>query len=142
MMKAILVPVDGSDSSTRAMKFAIEIARGHDDVVLHLLTVQAPIISGNVKRFISTEAINSYYQEEGKKALMPAKLLLDETGISCEETIEVGPPARTIAEFAKKNHCDLVVMGSRGLGAVASLVLGSITTKVLHLVDIPVTLVK
>lgn len=142
MMKAILVPVDGSDSSTRAMKFAIEIAKGHDDVVLHLLTVQAPIISGNVKRFISTEAIDSYYQEEGQKALIPTKLLRDEADISCEETIEVGPPARTIAEFAKKHHCDLIVMGTRGLGAVASLVLGSITTKVLHLVDIPVTLVK
>ncbi|MEO6959266.1 MAG: universal stress protein [Burkholderiaceae bacterium] len=141
-MKAILVPVDGSDCSTRAMKFAIEVAKGHDDIVLHLLTVQAPIISGNVKRFISTEAIHSYYQEEGKKALIPAKSLLDEAGITCEGIIEVGPAARTIAEFVKKNHCDLVVMGTRGLGAVANLVLGSITTKVLHLVEVPVTLVK
>jgi Universal stress protein UspA and related nucleotide-binding proteins len=142
MMKAILVPVDGSDCSTRALKFAIEVAKGRDDVALHVLTVQAPIISGNVKRFVSTEAINSYYQEEGEKALKPARSLLDEAGISCKGIIEVGPAARTIAEFVKKHDCDVIVMGTRGLGAVANLVLGSITTKVLHLVDVPVTLVK
>lgn len=141
-MKAILVPVDGSDSSVRAVKFAMQAVADSDGAVLHLLTVQPPIVSGNVTRFFSADAINEYYQDEGQKALVAAKAVLDGVSAPYHEAIEVGPVAQTIATFAKNKGCDMIVMGTRGLGSVGSLVLGSVTTKVLHLTDIPVTLVK
>jgi len=50
--------------------------------------------------------------------------------------------AETIAEFAVSCGCDQIVMGTRGMGSLEGLLLGSITTKVLHLVRVPVTLVK
>ena len=141
-MKAILVPVDGSESATRAVKAAMKALDQVDGAVLHVITVHPPIVSGNVTRFFSAEAIQDYYEDEGRNALLPAKKLLDESGVGYQEKILVGPVAQTVAEYAKKNHCDLIIMGTRGLGTVSGLVLGSVTTKVLSLVDIPVMLIK
>jgi nucleotide-binding universal stress UspA family protein len=141
-MRTILVPVDGSESASRAVKTAIQAVKELNGATLHLLTVHPPIVSGNVTRFFSAEAIQSYYEDEGRNALMPAKALLDEAGILYQEKIAVGPVAITIADYARKHGCDLIIMGTRGLGSVAGLVLGSVTVKVLSLVDIPVTLVK
>lgn len=141
-MRTILIPVDGSESSNRAVKAAIKAAHEFGGATLHLLTVHAPIVSGNVKRFFSIEALDDYYQDEGRNALLPAKAILDEAGVSYSEKIAVGPVAITIADYAKKNECDLIIMGTRGLGSVTGLVLGSVATKVLSLVDIPVALVK
>ena len=86
--------------------------------------------------------IDAYYHEEGESALRSAKQLLDEAGVGYTAVIRVGHIAETIADYAKQQRCDSLVMGTRGMGAIANLVLGSIATKVLHLVDIPVTLVK
>lgn len=141
-INAILVPVDGSASSVHALEFAIEAIKGRTDITLHLLTVQAPVISGNAKRFISAEIIADYYQEEGAQALKPAKAVLDKAGVAYQEHMLVGPIAETIHRFAKEHECGLIAMGTRGLGSIAGLFLGSVTTKVLSLVDIPVTLVK
>lgn len=141
-MKSILVPVDGSESATRAVKAAVKAMDQVDGAVLHIVTVHPPIVSGNVTRFFSAEAIQDYYDDEGRNALRPAKTLLDESGVPYQEKVLVGPVAQTIAEYAKKNQCDVIIMGTRGLGTVSGLLLGSITTKVLSLVDIPVMLIK
>ncbi|NYT61053.1 universal stress protein [Alcaligenaceae bacterium] len=141
-MRTILVPVDGSESSARAVKAAIKAATEFGGSKLLLLTVQPPIISGNVTRFFSTDAIQDYYQDEGHNALLSAKAVLDEAGVPYTEAIEVGPVAATIANYAKNNNCDMIIMGTRGLGAVTGFVLGSVTTKVLSMVDMPVALVK
>ena len=53
-----------------------------------------------------------------------------------------GDAAQEIVEYAKTHHCEGIVMGTRGLGSVATLVLGSVAHKVLHLTHVPITLVK
>jgi nucleotide-binding universal stress UspA family protein len=141
-MRTILIPVDGSESSARAVKAAIKATNEFGGATLHLLTVHPPIVSGNVKRFFSPEAIQDYYQDEGRNALLPAKALLDEAGLPYTDEVAVGHVAPTIAEYAKKKGCDSIIMGTRGLGSVTGFVLGSVATKVLSLVDIPVTLIK
>ncbi|HLU00855.1 MAG TPA: universal stress protein [Burkholderiaceae bacterium] len=142
-MTTILLPVDGSENSVRAVQRAIEISKEESgDTKLVLVTAVPPIVSGNVKRFFSSEEIQAYYQEEGEKALTPAKAVLDAAGVAYESEVIVGHVAQTVAEYAKKKNADTIVMGTRGLGTVAGMLLGSVTTKVLSLVDIPVLLVK
>lgn len=140
-MRTILLPVDGSENSNRAAKRAIELSRDADTKLL-VVTAYPPIVSGNVKSFFSAEEIQSYYQEEGQKALAPAKSLLDAEGVAYDTEVLVGPVAQTIADYAKKKQVDTIIMGTRGLGTVGGMLLGSVTTKVLSLVDIPVLLVK
>lgn len=141
-MQTILLPVDGSENSSRAVKRAIEIVKEYGDAKLLLVTAYPPIASGNVRRFFSADEIQAFYQDEGRTALAPAKALLDEAGIDYEEEVLVGPVAQTIADYAKKKQVDTIIMGTRGLGTVTGMVLGSVTTKVLSLVDVPVLLVK
>ena len=141
-MKRILLPVDGSDAALRAVKAAVEaVVERTIRPEVHLVTVQAPIISGNVTRFFTTEMIESYYQEEGEKALVSARQELNHAGVDFQEHVIVGPIAQTIVRYTEDKDCDHIFMGTRGLGSVTSMVLGSVTNKVLGLSSIPVTLV-
>lgn len=140
-MRTILLPVDGSENAARAVQRAIELSKETDTKLL-LVTAFPPIVSGNVKSFFSAEEIQSYYQEEGQKALAPGKAMLDAAGVAYESEVLVGPVAQSIADYAKKKQADTIIMGTRGLGTVTGMLLGSVTTKVLSLVDIPVLLVK
>jgi len=56
--------------------------------------------------------------------------------------MRTGQYGETIANYAKEKQCDRIVMGTRGLGAVGGLLLGSVARKVIHLADVPITLVK
>ena len=81
--------------------------------------------------------------EEWTKAFKAAaQELLADAQVPCRLHLVTGDPASTIAKFAAKLKCDLIVMGTRGTGTVRGLVFGSVATKVVHLADTPVTLVK
>lgn len=138
----ILVPVDGSDSSLAAVRFVIgKLAEGGKAPELHLLNVQMPLPSA-ASSFIDAGVVRGYHDEEGQKDLAAARKLLGEAGIACVAHVAVGDPAETIATYAEQERCDAIVMGTRGLGRIGNLLLGSVATKVLHLTKVPVTLVK
>jgi len=142
-LQRILVPVDGSETAVRAVDYALHLARGsRGPVELHLLTVQPPIVSGGVRMFFKHEEIEAYYQDSGQEALRAAREQLDKAGQAYVQHVRVGPIGETIVAYANEKHCDHIVMGSRGLGAISGMVLGSAATKVIHLADVPVTLVK
>jgi nucleotide-binding universal stress UspA family protein len=92
--------------------------------------------------FFKHEDIEAYYQDSGQEALRSARERLDQAGQGNVQHVSVGPVGETIAAYAKEKHCSHIVMGTRGLGAVSGMVLGSVATKVIHLTDVPVTLVK
>jgi nucleotide-binding universal stress UspA family protein len=141
-VKKVLVPVDGSAHAQRAVDHAIDMCRGAREVEVHLLNVQIPITSGQVRLFVSKESIDEYHRMEGESALAPAKAALDRTEIPYTTAIEVGHVPETIVSYCKTHGCDQIVMGTRGLSAVGSLVLGSVANKVIHNAEVPVTLVK
>jgi nucleotide-binding universal stress UspA family protein len=146
-MPCVLIPVDGSDNSTRAVDAACRQVAYGQPVTVHLLNVQTPINSGIVKNYINQDLIDKFYQELGETALESARARVREAGIEYTSHVEIGDVAQTIARYVRDLPCDQVIMGTRGLGtggvgAISALLLGSIATKVLHLVDVPVTLVK
>jgi nucleotide-binding universal stress UspA family protein len=138
----VLLAVDGSDSSNRAVDHMIKLLGWYKaGVELHLLNVQPPI-SANAGSFVSRDAIAKYHQEEAMKDLQPAMRKLDAAGVKYRHHIGVGDPADTIAGYAGEQGCDQIVLGTRGMGSVSSLMLGSVATKVIHLSTVPVLLVK
>ena len=139
----VLIAVDGSEKSSKAVEYAIRIAREcKTPMELHLLNVQLPITFGDIKKYVSQEALDSYYRDEGNKALRRARDLLDEAGLDHTDHIAVNQIAEAIHAYAEAKRCGQIIMGTRGLGALTSLLLGSVASKVLHLTNIPVTLVK
>lgn len=142
-MPKVLVAVDGSENSDRVVEFLLKQNGWYrNPAELHLLNVQLPIMGVNVKLFISSDSLNAYYRDEGAAALKRARARLDAAGIPYLHHIGVGGPAETIVEYAQAKDCDQILMGSRGLGSVTGLVLGSVATKVLHLTHVPVTLIR
>ncbi len=140
-MTTILVPVDGSDSSTNALNTAIKWAK-KSNWTLHVLTVQAPLLLGNPALYVAAETIDQYYQEAGTETLNLVKPALEKSGLTYHTAIKTGPVAQEIAAYVEAHKIDQLIMGTRGLGSMSGLLLGSITTKVLTLVHVPVTLVK
>lgn len=139
----ILVPVDGSESALRALRYAIASReRYREPVQIDLLNVQRRIASGNVRRFIPQEQLNEFYQEEGNAALRTARELLESTGIPLTVHIAVGEEPECIARYATERGSDLVVMGTRGMGTISNMLLGSVSARVIHLSPVPVVLVK
>lgn len=142
-MLKVLVPVDGSANSDRAVEFLIrKTGLYKEPLEIHLLNVQWPIASGAVKKFIGHEEIQRYYHDEGLAGLKSARDLLDAAGVSYVFHIGVGEVPEIIARYAKDQQCQQIVIGTRGMGAVANAVLGSVATKVIHFSDVPVLLVK
>lgn len=140
-MNSILVPVDGSQPSLHAVQAAISASR-QTGAKIYVVTVQADVFTANVKRFVSTELIDDYFHDAGEAALKDVRALIQAEGVQASTETMVGPVAETIVQYAKNKQCDLIIMGTRGMGAVSNLVLGSIATKVISLADIPVMLVK
>ena len=139
----ILLPVDGSENSLRAVQHVIAMKDQYSDPIeVHLLNVQLPVASGAVKMFISQQQLNDFYRDEGVAALKDARALLDQAGVSYQHHIGVGDLAGTITAYAKDKQCRQIVIGTRGRGSFAGALLGSVATKVVHLADMPVLLIK
>jgi nucleotide-binding universal stress UspA family protein len=142
-MPRILLPVDGSDNSLRAVRYAAQSgARWSEPLEIHLLNVQLPVASGAVKMFISQSQLNDYYRDEGMAALKEARSVLDQAGVSYQHHIGVGELGATIVEYANRHQCELIVMGTHGRGAISGALLGSVAGKVIHLSRAPVLFVK
>jgi nucleotide-binding universal stress UspA family protein len=142
-MTILLIPVDGSDYSLKAVDYAASRAReSKSPIEVHLLNVQMQIASVNVKLFVSAESLESYYRDEGNRALEASLARAKNAGFKVTPHIGVGEPAKIIMDYANEKKADEIVMGSHGRGALSGAVLGSVAQKVVHLSSVPVVLVK
>jgi len=85
--------------------------------------------------------IAEYYQLESTAVLAKARKLLSTYRLNSEIAVRIGEPAKTIVKVASRSRCSEIVTGTRGLGTLSGLLLGSVTTKVIHLTCMPVTAV-
>jgi len=141
-MYKLLIPVDGSANSEHAVRHAVELAKAIDAVQVDLINVQPPVDAWEVKRFLREAEISAMQTALAEEATRAGRAILDAAGISYQLHHMAGDVAITIAEFAQTCGCNQIIMGTRGMGSLEGLLLGSISTKVLHLVKVPVTLVK
>lgn len=141
-MLRLLAPVDGSEVSKRAIDQLLKGLGGYKEPAeIHLLNVQHPL-HADVSMFVGSDQIRQFHHDEGMKALRPARERLDAAAVPYAFHIGIGDPAVVISQYAKEKACDQIILGTRGLGAVAGILLGSVATKVIHLSDVPVLLVK
>jgi nucleotide-binding universal stress UspA family protein len=136
MLQKVLLAVDGSEPSTRAVHVTKEMAGPHAEIyVLH-------IKERDRGRGFGYELETS---EEAAQIVESAVRELKDSGISAWGEVVYayyGQAPREILTRAEHEDIDLIVMGSRGLSDLAGLVMGSVTHKVLHLAQIPVLVVR
>jgi nucleotide-binding universal stress UspA family protein len=139
-MKKILVPVDGSDCSLRAVNHILRLLNPAE-LEIHLLNVQ-PALPSDVGRFISGDQLKSYHHDQGVEELKAARALLDKAGAKYQFHISVGDPAEIICRVAKDQGVEQIVMGTHGRGGVMGMLLGSVASKTLAQSPVPVLVVK
>jgi len=140
MFKRILLATDGSPHAEEALKYARDLAlRDEAQVVVVHAVSPVPAFLGEPERqrLISRNII------EGEQVAGQAAEKLRKAGVD-DVIVEVleGPPANAILRVAKIRQCDLIVMGSRGHGELTSLLLGSVSHRVLAHAHVPVLVVK
>jgi nucleotide-binding universal stress UspA family protein len=140
-MLKLLVPIDGSVHAQRAVRYALGLCAGGVAVEIFLLNVQEPIVDWEVRRFLREDEIEQMLTAKAN-AVLDAAGAVGEAGCTVHRLVYIGNTAQGIAEQAQTLGCDQIIMGTRGMGALHGMLLGAVSTKVLHLVDIPVTLVK
>lgn len=137
-----LIPVDGSESSLKAVAWALaHLGEWKETPALHLLNVQ-PALPRDASRFIAAEQVRDFHREEGLKALAAAEQQLKAAGLAPQSHVSVGDSAETICEFAASRGCDLIVIGTRGHTGLGGTLLGSVASKVAHLSHVPLLLVR
>ncbi len=138
MVKEILVPVDGSEGSDRAVAQAITMAEVCD-AKLNFLYV------ANINQLAINACLSDAILEAVTKAgnvILDRAMALVPSGIEKEAFSETGSPAVVILDFASSNDMDLIVMGSRGLGIVKGVLLGSVSQYIVEQAKCPVLVVK
>ncbi|NLY45355.1 MAG: universal stress protein [Tissierella sp.] len=141
-MKKILVPIDGSEYSKKAMEKAKEIGSTMNSEIT-ILNVIKPMLD---YKYVHNK---DFHREEERLLVSESNILLVESEKTFEDyTGEVkslykrGDPVDEIVKLAEEGNFDLVIMGSRGLGAFSRTLLGSISDKVIHHVKTSVLIVK
>lgn len=141
-MLKVLLPVDGSKSAARATKALLNtLAWYKSRPQIDLLAVHLPVPRlPNMSLVVSKQMLERYYAEESAAMLAPSRKILDAAKVKYAIHTAVGSIAESIIDQAKQSDSDMIWMGTRGMTALASMVLGSVATRVLHLADIPVVL--
>lgn len=150
MKQDILVPFDGSDNATEALRVAIDMARAFNEKVI-LLNVQPSFETPHTKQFFNLDQIRDYRDKLAEEALQPGEAILKQSGVKFIIKRRVGDPREQICQEAQADSAEgavckdhgirLIVMGSRGWNAVLGTVLGSVSMGVLHHAPCPITIV-
>ncbi len=143
-MFKIVVATDGSECAYKAAVYAGFLARIIEDAEITILSV---IDAGAIAQAsLPPEAIPVTLSEEMERAasevLEDTRRKLLWTGKEITVRLGRGVPASVICDVAEKGKFDLVVMGSRGHGHIAGILLGSVSDKVLHTASVPVLIVR
>jgi len=134
----ILVPIDGSENSFRALDKAIVLAKQNDAEITGFFVIQINPSELSIIRNIMKKSFKSQFLNIMRKASVKCK----KNGVEFIDALEFGHEGNTIVSFAQKNDYDLIVIGSRGLGSIKEFFLGSTSTYVVHNSKIPVLIIK
>ena len=138
LIKKILVPVDGSIYAEQALKQACLLSKNTNSSITTIYVVD----KSNVVTFLDRKEYIGLLKNFGKKALEKSRKIALRYEIESKQVIKTGKPANEIINFAKNENIDLIVVGSRGLGKIAKLFLGSVSSRLANHAKCSVLIVK
>ncbi len=143
-IRRILVPIDGSDYSDRALDLAIQMGEKFEAEIEIINVLTYPIVTYSPLPVTLETEYYEQLKDISKKMLNQAhnKALLSAPKLKISSKCLEGRPGKKILERADEGNFDIIIMGSRGLGGIEELLLGSVSRVVVHGAKVPVTLVK
>ncbi|MBN1572679.1 MAG: universal stress protein [Deltaproteobacteria bacterium] len=143
LYKRILVAVDGSSCSNKAVKLTVDMC-GQFGAEMHTIFVISEIVVDNFKRLgkLESKEVIEKLKGEGRKYFRDAKEQAKEADVKVVEVLKAGFPADEIVTYAKKSKVDLIVMGTHGKRGATRPLIGSVADRVIHLAPCPVMVVR
>ncbi len=123
--KKILVPLDGSKYSEKALQRAYEVVNAFNSKLILLYVVEKSLPINLLDRKVYLKMVRKF----GNKTLEKASKILSKKGITAKTFLKEGNIVNEIKKVAKKENCDLIIVGNKGLGAVTRFLLGSVSNK-------------
>lgn len=142
-MKSILVPVDGSESASRAAAFAgkLAVALRSKLILLHVYDAPAASILGLAS--LAEADVHAALEKVAQRSFDSAlRAIGDPVPPDVDKIPTTGHPFEEIVNYARSTACELIVMGSRGLSPIQEIVLGSVSDRVLRFAPCAVTVVR
>jgi nucleotide-binding universal stress UspA family protein len=135
-MAIVLIPIDGSEASYRAVAHAAGRRNRGEQFTAIIVTVLAE------PKGLSAEMTKKHRYTQINAMLADPKVVNHVRALVPKTHVLTGDVAPAIAEYARQSKCTEIVMGTRGLGVLGSMVMGSVASKLLQLVEMPITLVR
>ena len=142
MLSKILVPVDGSENSFRALEQAIFLATKIQEAQITVLYIIEDLPSLYIYSPKIIEKLHADYKSEYTKILERCKEMASNSGININTVLLEGDPASKIIGYSEMEKFDLIIIGSRGMGKFKEVIIGSVSNKVLHHAKCSVMLVR
>ena len=141
MFSKVLVPVDGSENSLRALDHAIYLAKKTDANITAMNVIEnPPTVYVESQKLLNDLLAN--FRAESARILDKCKQIAEKSDVKIETIIGEGDAASSIVGYAEKGGFDTIIIGRRGLGRFKEMVLGSISNKVLHHAKCSVLIVR
>jgi nucleotide-binding universal stress UspA family protein len=140
-MKTILIATDGSPSAREAVEFGLELAAEQGSTVT-FVTVAPSVDVVPMGGFGAVGSVPHELSDNEELPLDEAHELAEQASVTAHQRLLQGDPADEIVAYADTLDADLIVVGSRGHGALASALLGSVSRGVLHEARRPVLVVR
>jgi len=138
----VLLPIDGSELSLHEVRFALRLVAQGLQASFLLVNVQEPASLYEIVTAPDPVVLESVSHAAGEHALQAAQALLSAAGVSFELAVVTGDPAHAVLELIEEYGCDMVVIGSHGVGLLRSALQGSVAQTLIHDSPVPVLLVK
>ena len=139
MFNTIIVGLDGSEAGWQALKYAQDLAEKY---AAKLIMVHAYPRTSDLHDWDGYDKLLSARKDSGQKILEMGRSLMGLSPITVEEDLLEGPAADAILSVIQVRGADLVIIGTRGMGAIKGMIFGSVATKVSHHADCPVLVVR
>jgi len=144
LFSRILVALDGSEYSVKALEFAIDLAKKYQSqlILVHVVLRQIYAINPPEAGILAGTAIVRELEAEGKAILAKGEETVKTQGLPVIVRLRQGVPAEELLRAAAEEKADLMVLGSRGLSQVKAFLLGSVSDKVSHHAKCPTLIVR
>jgi len=141
LFSKVLVPIDGSDNSFRALDAALLLSEnlGAKVTAIHVME-EIPVLHIQSEKLL--RQLLDAYKKERQVILTKCSEIATSKGLSINTKLLQGNAGSTILDFCEKEKYDLIVMGSRGMGKFRELVLGSVSNKIVHHSSCPVMIIR
>lgn len=141
MFSKVLVPVDGSDNSLRSLDPALLLSEklGAKVTAIHVME-DIPVLHIQSEKLL--RKLIEDFKKDRQLILSKCSEIAAEKGLLLNTKLLQGNAGSTILDFCENGKFDVIVMGSRGMGKFKELVLGSVSSKVVHHASCPVMIIR